>query len=44
MGMVLEQLEEKEWYPLAFFSRTWKTNEKNWLTHHQEMATFVKAL
>jgi RNase H-like domain found in reverse transcriptase len=44
MGMVLEQLKEKEWYPLAFFSRTWRTNEKNWPTHYQEMAVFVKAL
>jgi RNase H-like domain found in reverse transcriptase/Reverse transcriptase (RNA-dependent DNA polymerase) len=44
MGMVLEQLEEKGWYPLAFFSRTWRTNEKNWLTHHQEMVAFVEAL
>jgi Reverse transcriptase (RNA-dependent DNA polymerase)/RNase H-like domain found in reverse transcriptase/Aspartyl protease len=44
MGMVLEQLEKKGWYPLAFFSRIWRTNEKNWPTHHQEMATFVEAL
>jgi RNase H-like domain found in reverse transcriptase len=29
MGIVLEQNKVKEWYPLAFYSRTWRANEKN---------------
>jgi hypothetical protein len=43
MGLVLKQEEEQGWWPLAFYSRTWKSNEKNWPTH-QEMAALVKAL
>jgi hypothetical protein len=44
MGLVLEQEEEQGWWPLAFYSRTWRPNERNWPTHHQEMAALVEAL
>jgi RNase H-like domain found in reverse transcriptase len=44
LGLVLEQEEEQGWWPLAFYSRTWRENEKNWPIHHQEMCTFVEAL
>jgi ribonuclease HI len=45
LGIVLEQKEEeKTWWPLAFHSRTWCPNEKNWPMHHQEMMAFVEAL
>lgn len=44
LGLVLEQREEKGWWPLAFHSRTWRSNEKNWPVHHQEMMAFVEAL
>jgi hypothetical protein len=44
MEIVLKQEEEQRWWPLAFYSRTWRSNERNWLTHHQEMAALVEAL
>lgn len=44
MGLVLEQKEPEGWWPIAFFSRTWKANEKAWPVHQQEMAAFVEGL
>jgi hypothetical protein len=44
MGLVLEQEEEQGWWPLAFYSRTWRPNKRNWPTHYQEMAALVEVL
>lgn len=44
MGATLEQFKDKEWQPLAFFSRAWKPPQKKYAAYDKELIAVVEAI